>query len=202
MSSFADAVAALADLVEELGPPLPAIGYSLGGRLALGLALERPDLIDALVLVSASPGIRDPEERAARAARDEALAQRLERDGLDRFLAEWLASPLTGTGHLPDAVRRRDLAVRHRNDPLRLAAALRGLGRGAQPWLGDRLPELRPSLLAIAGSRDSRHVAWARWMAEAATGTAVVVDGAGHNLVLETPGRLAAEVVRFLQSQR
>ena len=45
------------------------VGYSQGGRLCLQLALDRPESCDRLVLVSASPGIADPGERAARASR-------------------------------------------------------------------------------------------------------------------------------------
>ena len=54
----------------------------------------RPTLVDGLVLVGATAGIDDAAERAARRAADEALADRLERDGVDAFLDEWLASPL------------------------------------------------------------------------------------------------------------
>src|SRR3954447_9013758 len=64
-------------------------GYSMGGRLCLRLALDHPELVKALVLVSASPGLTDPDARRERVTADEALAQMVERDGVDVFLRYW-----------------------------------------------------------------------------------------------------------------
>ena len=56
----------------------PFVGYSLGGRVCLHLGLHHPELVERLVLISATPGIRDATERAERRARDEALAEQLD----------------------------------------------------------------------------------------------------------------------------
>src|SRR6266496_3866319 len=90
---FAEAAA----LLGEAGGAAAYLGYSLGGRLCLRLALDRPELVRALVLIGASPGLDDPVERAARQASDDALAAELERVGLERFLDRWLAQPLFAT---------------------------------------------------------------------------------------------------------
>src|SRR5688500_933322 len=58
----------------EAGGAATYVGYSLGGRLCLRLAADHPELVQSLVLVGASPGLADGEERAARRAADEALA--------------------------------------------------------------------------------------------------------------------------------
>src|SRR4051794_26310070 len=50
--------------------PAVVAGYSMGGRLALALALRRPEQVRRLVLVSASPGLASAEERARRRAAD------------------------------------------------------------------------------------------------------------------------------------
>ena len=99
-------------LLGEAGGPGVYVGYSMGGRLALHLALARPNLVHALVLIGATPGIEDPASRAERRAADETLAATLERDGLDAFLAGWLAQPLfaslpTEAAALDDAATRR-----------------------------------------------------------------------------------------------
>jgi 2-succinyl-6-hydroxy-2,4-cyclohexadiene-1-carboxylate synthase len=86
-----------AELLGRAGGPAVYAGYSLGGRVCLRLALDRPDLVRALVLIGASPGIGDAAERAARRAADEALARDLERDGVAAFLDRWLAGPLFAT---------------------------------------------------------------------------------------------------------
>src|ERR1700722_10972321 len=58
--------AATGQAVVEAAGEAVYCGYSMGGRLCLRGALDRPDLVRGLVLVSASPGIADDAERAAR----------------------------------------------------------------------------------------------------------------------------------------
>jgi 2-succinyl-6-hydroxy-2,4-cyclohexadiene-1-carboxylate synthase len=187
-----------AGLVGEAGGAGVYCGYSLGGRLCLRLALDRPDLVTGLVLVGASPGIADPEGRAQRRAADEALAGRAERDGVAAFLDRWLAGPLFAT--LPaEAAGRAD---RLANTPEGLAYALRRLGTGAQEPLWDRLGGLRPPALLVAGERDAKFAAIAGEMAAAIGGQARValVPGAGHAVPLERPAQLAALVEAFLDA--
>jgi 2-succinyl-6-hydroxy-2,4-cyclohexadiene-1-carboxylate synthase len=117
--------AAAADLA-AVGGRAAYVGYSMGGRICLRLAPDRPDLVRALVLIGASAGLADPAERARRRAADEALAARIERDGVERFLDHRLAQPLFAT--LPPAAAGR--AERLANTPAGLAAALRQLGTG------------------------------------------------------------------------
>ena len=67
------------------------IGYSLGARTALHVAVAHPDAVKSLVLEGGSPGIADSVERAARTQADARLAESIERDGLERFVDDWLA---------------------------------------------------------------------------------------------------------------
>jgi len=185
-----------AGLLGAAGGPGAYVGYSLGGRLCLRLALDRPELVEALVLVGASPGIADPGERAARRAADEALAGAVERDGVAAFLDRWLAGPLFAT--LPAAAAGRD--ERLANTAEGLAYALRRLGTGVQEPLWDRLAGLRPTTLLVAGEHDPKFTDLARRMA-AAVGPAArvaIVGGAGHAVHLERPAELAALVEEFL----
>jgi 2-succinyl-6-hydroxy-2,4-cyclohexadiene-1-carboxylate synthase len=174
------------------------VGYSLGGRLCLRLALTRPDLVRALVLVGASPGIADPGERAARRAADERLADEVERDGVAAFLDRWLAGPLFATLPAEAAGREQRLA----NTAEGLAGALRRLGTGVQEPLWDRLAGLRPPALLVAGERDPKFTGLARRMAAAIGPSArvAVVGGAGHAVHLERPAELAALVEEFLDA--
>ena len=80
-------VADLVALLDELRiERATVLGYSMGGRLALQLAAAAPERVAALVLEGASPGIDDEGERAARVASDRALADGIERDGIEAFL--------------------------------------------------------------------------------------------------------------------
>lgn len=169
------------------------VGYSMGGRLCLALALERPDLIDQLVLVSTSPGIADPNERAARRASDDQLAHDAEREGVDAFLDRWLAQPLFAS--LPRDQAR--LEERRRvNTVERITHQLRELGQGAQPSLWDRLSELAMPVTLVTGAYDRKYGVLASSMAEAIGENARVetIANAGHALQLEQPAALAAVI--------
>jgi 2-succinyl-6-hydroxy-2,4-cyclohexadiene-1-carboxylate synthase len=163
------------------------VGYSAGGRLCLQLALDRPELVDRLILVSASPGIADATERAARRDADDELAREIERDGVDAFLDRWLAQPLFAT--LPRDATGLDTRER---DPSVLTHALRVLGQGAQEPLWDRLSGLQMPVTLVVGSLDEKYTAIARDVAQRLTAARVhVIGGAGHALHLEQPEALA-----------
>jgi 2-succinyl-6-hydroxy-2,4-cyclohexadiene-1-carboxylate synthase len=185
-----------AALLGACGGQAAYVGYSLGGRLCLRLALDRPELVRALVLLGASPGIADPAERARRRLADEALAHAVERDGVAAFLDRWLAGPLFATLP-PERAGRQD---RLANTPEGLAAALRLLGAGAQPPLWDRLAGLRCPTLLVAGALDAKFAAVATEVAAAVGPPARValVPGAGHAAHLERPAEVAALLEEFL----
>jgi 2-succinyl-6-hydroxy-2,4-cyclohexadiene-1-carboxylate synthase len=165
-------------------------GYSMGGRIALATALAHPGMVERLVLVGASPGIADDAERAQRRAADDALAERIERIGVEAFAAEWEAQPLF-EGQ-PERVAAAAHADRLRNTPEGLAAALRGLGTGVMTPLWDLLHELAAPVTLLAGERDEKFRAIAERMAERLPRAEVhVVPGAGHAAQLERPDVVA-----------
>jgi 2-succinyl-6-hydroxy-2,4-cyclohexadiene-1-carboxylate synthase len=184
--------ACVADVVADAPGRFGVAGYSMGGRLALRVALAHPERVERLVLVGTTPGIADDVERAARREADDALASELE-DGLDieAFARRWAKQPIF-KGQPPEvtAAAHED---RLRNDPAGLAAALRGLGPGAAEPLWTRLGELRMPVTAIAGERDGTYAKLAERMAERVPrARALIVPGAGHAVQLEAPGIVAA----------
>jgi 2-succinyl-6-hydroxy-2,4-cyclohexadiene-1-carboxylate synthase len=187
-----------AELLGQAGGRAAYVGYSLGGRLCLRLALDRPDLVTRLVLIGASPGIADPAERQARRAADEALARELERDGVERFLRRWLAQPLFAT--LPP--QRAGTAERLANTPAGLAASLRLHGAGTQQPLWSRLGSLRPPTLLLAGALDGKFAGTAGRMAAAigAAARVALVPHAGHAAHLEQPDTVGDLVEGFLDA--
>ena len=192
-------MAALAAWMESLPAPLPLLGYSQGARIALLLALEHPELVSQLILVSGASGISSDPVRARRRELDDTIAAEIEAFGVDQFLDRWLTQPLTSTAAVSSALAAWDRTVRSENTATGLSAALRGLGQGAYPYVGDRLAELPMPLLAVAGGRDQKYRALAVEMAsEAPMGRAVIVEAAGHNVVLEEPHALADAVKTFL----
>jgi len=177
------------------GGPGTSVGYSQGGRLCLQLALDRPEVVHRLVLVSASPGIADATERVARVEADERLAQEIERDGVDAFLERWLALPLFAT--LPRERSGIDDRKAH-NTVEHLTYQLRVLGQGVQPSNWERLGELRMPVLLIAGQLDTKYVDIAQRMAERIADARVeIVPGAGHACHLEQPEHVAQLLASF-----
>jgi 2-succinyl-6-hydroxy-2,4-cyclohexadiene-1-carboxylate synthase len=171
------------------GSPVTLCGYSMGGRVALHAALGLGDVVRRLVLIGASPGIADAAERAARAAADAALADRIEAIGVDAFVREWAAQPLFAT--MPRGVAAVVDEDRRRNTASGLAAALRGLGTGVMPPLWERLGELRVPVDLVVGEQDEKFRAIAARMAEVMPSARVhVVPGAGHAAHLEAPDAL------------
>lgn len=176
--------------------PATVVGYSMGGRMALHLALAHPELVGRLVLIGATAGIDDPAERAARRRSDHELATRLEQIGVSRFLDEWLALPLFAG--LP--AERAHRAEREHNTAAGLASSLRLAGTGSQAPLWDRLREITAPMLVVTGARDERFTALgARLVAGLGADAApTVVPDAGHSAHLEQPERFVDALERFL----
>lgn len=197
---FAADVVRVLDVLELTRVAL--LGYSLGGRAALRVALAHPERIGALVLESCSPGIADPQERAARLRADAELADDIERDGVAAFVERWEQLPLWASqATLPGPVRERQRQVRLGNAPSGLAASLRGAGAAAEPDVTGQLHRLTMAALLVAGAMDARYARIATGMAAHMPRAEVaIVDGAGHAVHLEQPEHFASLVGRFLDS--
>jgi 2-succinyl-6-hydroxy-2,4-cyclohexadiene-1-carboxylate synthase len=177
------------------------VGYSMGGRIALGGAVRRPDRVSALVLEGASPGIPDESGRRERAASDDALARMLEAQGLERFVERWLDQPLFRTQKRlgPEQLgRMRELRLR--NAPAALAACLRGLGTGMQPSFWEQLAEVRVPVLLVAGELDEKFRRIAETMQRTLPRAQLeIIPEAGHTTHLEQPEAFVSGVQGFLE---
>ncbi len=187
--------ASLADTADMLADVLPSdpfilAGYSFGGRVALHFALRHPRRLAHLIVLSATPGIADGDERRARRDRDDELADRIEVIGTDAFLEEWLAQPMFRS--LPaDPLER---AARS-HDARGLADSLRYAGTGTQDDLTGPLRHLTTPTLILAGANDEKFANEANRLGETiARSTRRLVPDAGHAAHLERPESVAALV--------
>ena len=174
------------------------VGYSMGGRLALHVALAHPEVVRGLLLFGATPGLKTERERTERRADDELLAQDLESVGVPTFLEKWLRNPLFAT--LPD--NPQDLQLRRENTVVGLASSLRLAGTGSQSPLWESLNTIGAPTIVAAGDRDHKFTAIAQTTAQAIGPNASMcaITNAGHPCHLEQPHQ-AAELLHKLAVQ-
>lgn len=177
-------------LIAEQGGEATYLGYSMGARFCLHLALSNPELVRGLVLISGTAGIEDDGERAERRAQDLRTAAQIEHDGLGSFLEAWLAQPLFS--RLPP--ERAFRTERLENTVEGLQSSLGQAGTGSQDPSWDRLHRLMMPVLVLAGTEDAKFAALAERMAGEIGDNATLglVEGAGHAAHLEQPDRFLA----------
>ncbi|HEX6710840.1 MAG TPA: 2-succinyl-6-hydroxy-2,4-cyclohexadiene-1-carboxylate synthase [Rubrobacter sp.] len=188
--------------LDELGVERPVIvGYSMGGRLALYLALRYPERCAGLFLESASPGLESAERRTARREADDERAKRLESGDFEEFLEDWYRQPLFAPLARDEKLLRRTIEARRRNEPVELAQSLRGMGAGSQPSLWGELGRLDVPTLAIAGGLDEKYAGISSRMASFSPWVkSVVVPEAGHIVHAEAPAAYLSLLERFLNA--
>jgi 2-succinyl-6-hydroxy-2,4-cyclohexadiene-1-carboxylate synthase len=194
------AIRAVVGILDELEVVRPVVaGYSMGGRLALYLALRYPERCAGLLLESASPGLESAGERAARRAADESKAGRLESGDFEAFLLDWYRQPLFASLARDENLLRRTVEARRRNDPAELARSLRGMGTGSQPSLWGELEGLAVPALAVAGGLDEKYagISWRMARINPRIESAIV-PGAGHSVHAETPAGYTSLLGRFV----
>ena len=191
----------VAAAVAGLGLERPhLVGYSMGGRAALATAVAHPDLFRSATLVGATAGIEDAVARAERIAADEALADRIEAEGLEAFVDHWMALPIFASqSRLGEAFLARARAERLRQRPRGLANSLRGMGAGAQSPVFARLGACTPPVLLVVGGEDAKF----RAIAERLVGTLpdariAVLEGVGHAAHLEDAAGFGDRLRGFL----
>jgi 2-succinyl-6-hydroxy-2,4-cyclohexadiene-1-carboxylate synthase len=198
-ATLAEAEAELLDLWAREGvEQTDLVGYSQGGRIALFVAANHPKRVRTLTAISAHAGFEDG--RAARLEADLALADRIEREGIDWFAEYWAALPLfAGLARRGPVFLERLDAGRRRNDPARLAAQLRGMGAGATVPFWRRLSRIHARALVVAGAEDERYVEFAVRLAEALPRARIaVIEDAGHAVHLERPEMVAPLLAEHL----
>ena len=200
---FAAAGERLRDACTAFEAPPVLVGYSMGGRLAMYMALRFPRAVRGLIVIGADPGIEDAASRAERLTRDEALARQLaaagDREAFTTWLKRWYGAPLFGSlrhqPHFDDLLRRR-----LRGRPASLGAALRGLSVGVQPVLWEALPRLPIPALFIAGAADAKYRAVAERIATlGAPWESEVCPGAAHAVHLQQPEAVARLIRTFVR---
>lgn len=193
LETFDAEVDRLASLLEE---PVHLVGYSLGARLALGLLARHPSRVRSAVLIGCHPGLESDREREERVVSDERWARVAIDRGIEAFVSEWEKQPLLG-GDPASVAAQREVRLAH--SPAGLAAALRVLGLGRMPSRWSALSAAACPVAMVVGERDVKFRQIAESVRRRADVRVHVVEGAGHNVVMDAPAALA-EIVRSVEA--
>lgn len=176
------------------------VGYSMGGRLGLFMALKNPDRLNKVILESSSPGLKTEKERVERQKSDGLLALELEKAPLAEFVEKWYDRPLFIPLKKNKQRFQELLQKRLVNAPRGLAGSLRFIGLGAQPPLWEKLKELKGPALLIVGELDAKFQEMARQMSHESKQFKVKsIRDAGHNVHFEQPAEYAQTLKKFLK---
>lgn len=177
------------------------LGYSMGGRVATAFAAKYKELVRGLILVSTSPGLRDDKARASRISADNRLADTLDADGMESFVAYWENLALFASQkNLPFALKKRIRLERLAQNPHGLAMSLRGMGTGKQPSYWENLADFTFPVLLITGNLDEKFEKIAREMKQLLpNSTHVTVQEAGHAVYLEQPNIFSSQLIYWLE---
>lgn len=190
------------DLVEsnlDGSAPKVLVGYSMGGRIALQLAVRHPEAYGGLVLISASPGLSSAEERAQRAIWVQTWTDAFRSEPIDDVLVRWYAQDVFGSLRQRPELLDTILKKRRCNNPATLARVLESLDVSLQPDLRQSLGVLTMDVLVIAGAEDAKYCGLMDELAVAmAPIRRVIVPDAGHAIHLEQPEALSGILEGFM----
>jgi 2-succinyl-6-hydroxy-2,4-cyclohexadiene-1-carboxylate synthase len=172
----------------------------MGARAALLHATANPKHWDALILISASPGIESAAERSARAASDTALAQRIISEGVPTFLEFWQQTPIIRSQqHIRADWQASMQQNRLQHTAAGLAKSVEQFGQAACPNLWPQLNKLQCPILLISGKHDLKYCTIAERMQRALPQAQwIKIPDAGHMPHLEAPEATAAAIRRFV----
>lgn len=199
-----------AKLIKLSPPPSVLLGYSMGARAALQLALGHPWPWDAVILISGTPGISNEAERLERRRADACLAQRVETLGVAEFIDYWQSTPIIRSQQRISAKWRQSMQEsRNKHTAQGLARSLRQFGQGNCPNLWPELGALRAPLLMITGADDQKYQKIASRAMDLITtqnpkakAGHIVLPNAGHAPHLETPQATKEVILSFLERLR
>ena len=199
----ADAIANQIKNIAEIttkGKVIP-VGYSMGGRAALNFTVEYPDMVEALILESTTPGIKDKKLREERIKQDEELAAFIESHSMEEFVDYWMNKDIFNTQRRFSEEKRKQIKnEKIENNPTGLANSLCGFGTGVMPLLFDELRNIKCKTLLITGKLDTK---FTNNNSEIVSLFPIaehkIIKNAGHNTHLEEPKRFIDVVNGFLK---
>jgi 3-oxoadipate enol-lactonase len=173
------------------------LGYSMGGRIALELAIKHPEMVKAAILSSSPIFLTPPSPQNAQRRPPMPMPDILSKGGLEAF-AEMHATSAFSPGFRSKnpAEFERYMKVKLLNKPENLSRLMRSLGGiGSPPDLG----KVKCPVLIIAGEFDSLvGLESGKQVQKALAGSKFVTLPTGHAAAIEQPGQFNSVVLEFL----
>lgn len=192
----------LADLIRKLSiSPIFLHGYSMGGRLALKLALYYSELCCGLILESTTNGIAAASDRKKRQKVDESRANQIERN-FAQFLEKWeqaalFRSPFAGN----QTLKKQYENIHSSQEPKSMAASLRGFGTGSMTPESSSTKKFSKPTLVLAGSNDEKYKQIAKdQLTSFFPEHRISFIEAGHRIHLDNPPKFVKEIRTHITS--
>ncbi|HAY37734.1 MAG: 2-succinyl-6-hydroxy-2,4-cyclohexadiene-1-carboxylate synthase [Rhodothermales bacterium] len=167
------------------------IGYSLGGRIAMQLAIRYPNLFDRIVLESCHPGLDNQAERVRRKKRDKRWSKRFRTDW-PQVLEDWYEQDVFASVADPSHL----IQERLKNDPIALEKAMMGFSLSGQ----DSCWNQTHSILYLCGEFDPKYGDVGRRLSNKnASVRHQTVSHCGHNVHLESAETYLELLTSFLE---
>jgi pimeloyl-ACP methyl ester carboxylesterase len=162
------------------------VGHAMGGAISLALALDYPDRVAGIGLISSGPTLPIPSSVIENAANLSTLPLAI-RNLLEMSLGSQTPDTLKGIVFKRFAETRQTLLL----DDLLACNKFN---------VADRLNAIRAPVLVVCGTEDKlTPLRFSQLLSSKIPGAALqTMEGAGHMLVVEQPGRLAKLISVFL----
>lgn len=195
--TIADIEVDLIRFIEDLNAaPCHLVGMSIGGMLAVRVALQREDLVRSLTLIDTSADAEDPE----RIPQYEAFAAVIEADGVQDDLAQAVIPLFYAPKYIASSPQAIAIHI-DRAKRMPTAAHIEGIrALVTRTSVIERLGDIHVPTLVIHGEEDAAiPIAQAETVAATIPGARLVrIPEAGHTTPMEAPDEVNRALTEFL----
>ncbi len=175
------------------------IGLSLGGMIATDFALERPEMVERLVLTSSAlRGYQSPRNELTAA-----VYRAAEKQGMEKAIEMWLDHPFFATGKSTRGYQRRIRQMLVDNFRTWSPTPAPIKWEWPQPITIERVSAVQLPTLIVIGSKDAANILAIADVLQAkiAGSSKVVMTGVGHQLNMEKPKEYNRLVLSFMSDK-
>ncbi|MEQ1664113.1 MAG: alpha/beta fold hydrolase [Bdellovibrionales bacterium] len=169
------------------------VGYSLGGRLALQAAFDKPGLWDEIALVSTHPGLLTPEEKELRKKADQKWAIEFSSKPWDEVIKLWNEQEVFAGSIEPNRPEKEF-------ERKALSRALLQWSLAHQDFVGESLATLKSKIHWYAGEKDKKFIElFSHLKADGFVEDFQSIEKSSHRVIFDNPEALAEKLIKDLK---